>query len=104
MNTPKIMWITLLVSGLLFAQRAFADDVIKGQVQGAGAPIANSTVTLWQAGTGAPKQIAQTKTTGDGRFEFHHKDAANDTILYLIAAGGLQRPNQAAVTIRQLCC
>lgn len=41
MNTPKMMWITLLVSGLLFAQRAFADDAIKGQVLGGGAPIAN---------------------------------------------------------------
>jgi hypothetical protein len=88
MNTPKFMWISLLLSGLLLGQPAFADDAIRGQVQGGGAAIANSIVTLWQAGTGAPKQIAQTKTSGDGRFEIHHKDAANDTILYLIAAGG----------------
>ena len=88
MNTANFMRITLLVSGLLLAQPAFPDDAIKGQVLGGGAPIANSTVTLWQAGMGAPKQLAQTKTNGDGRFEVRSKDAADDTILYLIAAGG----------------
>ena len=33
-------------------------DRIEGQVLGAGAPIANSSVTLWAAGTGAPRQLA----------------------------------------------
>ena len=78
----------LIFSCFLFANQAFADETIKGQVLGGGAPVANSTVTLWEASAGAPKQLAQTKTNGDGRFEVHSKDAANDTILYLIAAGG----------------
>ena len=69
------------------AGRALADDVIKGQVLGGGAPVAKSTVTLWEASTGAPKQLAQTKTDSDGRFEVRGK-AGGETILYLIAAGG----------------
>jgi len=31
------------------AGQALADETIKGQVLGGGAPIANSTVTLWEA-------------------------------------------------------
>jgi len=72
----------------VLAGQTFSAQTIKGQVLGAGAPIANSTVTLWQASAGAPKQLAQAKTNADGRFEVHSKDAGNDTILYLIAAGG----------------
>ena len=53
----------------LIAGWASATDSIKGQVLGGGAPIAKSTVTLWEASADAPKQIAQTKTGDDGRFE-----------------------------------
>jgi len=84
----------LLVAVL--AEQASAEQLIKGQVLGAGAPIANSTVTLWQASSGAPKQLAQTKTNGDGRFEVRSKDAANDAILYLIAAGGTAKAKQGS--------
>ena len=45
-------------------------------------------MTLWEASAGAPKQLAQTKTDGDGRFEVRSEGAGNDRILYLIAAGG----------------
>jgi hypothetical protein len=70
------------------AQPAAAATHVEGHVQGGGGPIANSTVTLWEASAGAPKQLAQTKTDGDGRFEVRSAGAGNDTILYLIAAGG----------------
>ena len=43
---------------------------IEGQVEAGGGPIANSTVTLWAASAGEPKQLAQTKTGSDGRFSF----------------------------------
>ena len=33
---------------------------IEGQVQAGGGPLANSTVTLWAASAGDPKQLAQT--------------------------------------------
>ena len=38
----------LLAVGLSLAGEAFAAESMKGQVLGAGAPIAGSTVTLWQ--------------------------------------------------------
>jgi streptogramin lyase len=82
------MSVVLVVFGLLTAAQAFGEETIKGQVLGGGAPIAGSTVTLWEGSAGQPKQLAQTKTNGDGRFEIRSKGAGNDTTLYLIAAGG----------------
>ena len=38
---------------------------LSGTVQGAGKPIAGSTVTLYAAGTGAPVQLAQGNCTDD---------------------------------------
>src|SRR5271156_5061934 len=92
----------------LIAGSASAADSIRGQVLGGGAPIAKSTVTLWQASADAPKQIAQTKTGDDGRFELRTVGVGNaaivikgqrsratplsstptDAILYLVASGG----------------
>ena len=42
---------------------------------GGGAPVAQSTVTLWAASSEAPKQLAQTKTDNEGRFEIRGADA-----------------------------
>ena len=74
---------------------AFA-ATLDGQVQGGGVPIANSTVTLWSASAGSPKQLAQAKTGADGRFAFNAPDAADkgDT-LYLVAKGGISAANKA---------
>jgi len=69
---------------------------MKGQVLGGGAPIANATVTLWEASAGAPKQLAQTKTNKDGRFEMRSKRAGDTTLLYLIAAGGEAKAKQGS--------
>jgi hypothetical protein len=41
---------------------------LSGTVQGAKQPIAGSTVTLFAAGTGAPKQLAQGKSDDSGAF------------------------------------
>ena len=76
-----------LLSALLIG-RALAEETIKGQVLGAGAPIVKSTVTLWGANAGVPKQLAQTKTDGDGRFEIRSGGAHNNTSLYILATGG----------------
>jgi hypothetical protein len=74
-----------IVSGV-YAQ---ATDSINGQVLGGGAPIANSTVTLWAASASAPKQLAQVRTGADGRFAMSTAGASgNDASLYLIAKGG----------------
>jgi len=62
---------------------------LSGQVQGAGAPITGSTVTLFTASAGAPKQLAQAKTGADGRFAITAPDNPSvDGSLYLIAQGG----------------
>jgi hypothetical protein len=97
----------IFVVSLSFAGCAFAADAIKGQVLGGGAPIAGSTVTLWQASADVPKQISQTKTGDDGRFELRTAGGGSavaargrhsvvstpiattsDAIFYLVASGG----------------
>ena len=104
MNPAKYSWdsrvpapVTALVFAfmtVLFAAPANAAENINGQVLGAGAPIANSTVTLWAASAGAPKPLAQTRTAADGRFAISAA-AANDSSLYLIAKGGIPAANKA---------
>jgi|SRR5271157_4668768 len=60
---------------------ANAADNINGQVLGAGAPIANSTVTGWAESVGAPKQLGQAHTGADGRFTFSAGATGNDLSL-----------------------
>ena len=81
---------SMLIAGLFgyLCGPAEAGVRIEGQVQGGGAPIANSTVTLWEASAGAPRQLGQAKTDRDGRYEVRSDGAGNGAILYLIAAGG----------------
>ncbi len=86
---------TMFVAIVLSAGAAFAADSIKGQVLGGGAPIAKSTVTLWEASAGAPKQLDQAKTNDDGRFEVRAKGAHGDGVLYLVAAGGVPKASKA---------
>ena len=86
----KLTTAALAISGMFLATRAFAAD-IRGQVMGGGAPIAQSTVTLWAASSDAPKQLAQTKTDNEGRFEIRNPGAQTDSSLYLVATGGEPR-------------
>ncbi len=106
MNPAKYSWdrrvsapVTALVFAFMtvvFAAPANAAENINGQVLGAGAPIANSTVTLWAASAGAPKQLAQARTGADGRFAISAAEApGNDSSLYLIAKGGTPAANKA---------
>jgi hypothetical protein len=90
----KLTLAALAVAAMFLPTQAFAAD-IKGQVIGGGAPIAKSTVTLWEAGADAPKQLAQTKTNDDGRFEVRPKGAHSDAILYLVANGGVPGASKA---------
>ena len=87
---------TMFVAILLSAGAAFAADSIKGQVLGGGAPIAKSTVTLWEASADAPKQLDQTKSSDDGRFEVRAKGAHSDGVLYLVANGGVPKASKAS--------
>jgi len=91
LTTPvrKLVLRTLLVASVLLARLASAAGSIKGQVLGGGAPIAQSTVTLWEASANAPKKLTETKTNAEGQFEISGTEArGSETILYLVATGG----------------
>ena len=87
-SSMKLTLGATLVALLIFAGHAFAADSIKGQVLGGGAPIAQSTVTLWAASADAPAQLAATKTDNEGRFELTSHGAPVDSSLYVVATGG----------------
>src|SRR5262245_57018094 len=70
---------------------------IEGQVQAGGGPLANSTVTLWGASAGEPRQLAQARTSSDGRFELGSQESLGaDVILYVVAKGGEAAVNKGA--------
>ena len=81
----------MLTGGLLgcICTPADADVRIEGQVQASGASLANSTVTLWAASAGEPRQLAQGKSGSDGRFQLLSQETpGTDVSLYLVAKGG----------------
>jgi len=79
---------SILLFTLAFTQvRAIAAD-LAGTVQGAGLPIAGSTVMLYAAATGAPTQVAQGKTDDSGAFKLDVDQTPADSVLYLVAKGG----------------
>jgi len=99
---------SILLFTLAFAEvRAMAVE-LAGNVQGAGLPIAGSTVTLYAAGTGAPKQLAQGKTDDNGAFKLDAGHTRSDSVLYVIAKGGTPKaatdkgPNDAIVLLAVL--
>lgn len=83
--------------GLLSAvsAAAAATATMAGQVLGGGAPVASSTVTLWAATSGEPRQLAQTRTGADGRFVLDTPGAVEGTSLYLVARGGRSAADKA---------
>jgi len=81
----------LLAIGLLAGPLgpATAAVRIQGQVQVGGGPLANSAVTLWAASAGQPRQLAQTRTSSEGRFALGSQETLGaDAVLYLVAKGG----------------
>ena len=82
--------------GFLLGGSASAADV-SGRVLGAGAPIVNSTVTLWAASSTAPRQVAQARTDADGRFSLAAPPGASeDSAFYLVATGGQPAANKSS--------
>jgi streptogramin lyase len=82
----------LFIAVVLLPVMASADDRIEGWVEGGGLPIAKADVTLWAAGSGAPRKLAVSQTGDDGKFDMTlagEKKGAG--VLYLIARG----PNPA---------
>jgi hypothetical protein len=84
----KLTPVVLAFSTLCLARRASAADLIRGVVKSGDVPIAQSTVTLFEASADAPKQLAQTKTDNEGRFEIRTEGAQPGSSLYLLARGG----------------
>jgi hypothetical protein len=88
MQRPSLS-IALAASGLLLGGPALAAEHLKGEVLGGGAPIADSTVTLWAAGQAAPKELGRTRTDAEGRFSLRVAHAPTGAeSLYLVAQGG----------------
>ena len=84
------------LASALIAGQAVADGV-SGRVLGGGAPIANSTVTLWAATAGAPAQLGQAKTDSNGQFSLTATAMpATDASLYLVAKGGKAAADKSA--------
>jgi hypothetical protein len=90
---------SLIAGGLLagICGSATAAVNIEGRVDAGGGPLANSTVTLWAASAGEPKQLAQTKTGSDGRFQLGTNETpGTDVVLYLVAKGGVATVNKSS--------
>src|SRR5271165_5527246 len=85
MRAPLLAFALVTVA---FGQVAAAQQLV-GHVYGGGGPVAESTVTLWAAGQGAPTKLSETKAREDGAFDltFDTQRAGGD-VLYLIARGG----------------
>ena len=94
----KALLVALLSLGTLCAPGPTAAAVrIEGQVQAGSGPLANSVVTLWGATAAEPRQLAQVRTSSDGRFQIGSDETISaDVILYLVAKGG---DNPAAVLL-----
>jgi hypothetical protein len=89
----------LLALGVLASEcgPAAAAVRIEGQVQAGGGPLANSTVTLWAASPADPRQLAQTTTNSDGRFQIDSQETIGaDVTLYVIAKGGEAAVNKGS--------
>jgi hypothetical protein len=70
---------------------------IEGQVQAGGSPLANSTVTLWAASAGEPRQLAQTRADSEGRFQLGSSETVETgVVLYVVAKGGEAQVNKGS--------
>ena len=95
MDRTHIAAMLLTVGWLGLCGPAVAAVRIGGQVQVAGGPVASSTVTLWAASVGEPKQLDQTKTGADGRFGLSTAETpGKDIVLYVVAEGGVATVEQ----------
>lgn len=93
-NHIAAMLLTSVLLGLTCIPGSAAVS-INGRVQAGGGPVAASTVTLWAASAGEPRQLAQAKSGSDGRFQLGTDETPGaDVILYLIAKGGAATVNK----------
>src|SRR5215831_830187 len=97
-NKARIPTVLLIVGILGCASDPTAAAVrIEGQVQAGGSALVNSTVTLWAASAGEPRQLAQTRADSEGRFQLGSQETIGaDVILYLVAKGGEAAVNRGS--------
>jgi hypothetical protein len=99
LKIEKVDIAAMLLTGLLgcACSPVAAAVRIEGKVQAGGGPVESSTVTLWAASAGEPKQLAQTRTDNDGRFELGTDETPSaDVSLYLVAKGGVATVNKGS--------
>jgi hypothetical protein len=84
MSKSSMMAVASAAAALL-SSPAFADP-LAGQVTAAGAPVAGATITLYAAGDGAPRQLAESRTGADGRFTLNADSGG--AVVYVVAKGG----------------
>jgi hypothetical protein len=78
----------MLAATAVLAASAASARLVEGRVLGGNAAIAGSTVTVWAASAGTPREIGHATTDGEGRFSVDVPVAADGTSHYLIAKGG----------------
>jgi hypothetical protein len=91
----------LCMSGLLLAgmhaKSTFCSEHLSGEVLAAGAPIAASTVVLWEASSHVPRKLGEAKTNNQGQFEIRNTAARGaDSFLYLVATGGIPKVQKSS--------
>jgi hypothetical protein len=87
--------LALSVAAALCARGAAAQS-INGRVMNAGAPIAKSVVTLWEAGATSPRKLAKAVSNDAGAFELRGRAIRNDDVLYVVATGGQPKVGNAS--------
>jgi hypothetical protein len=104
MSVTKIIWFAAIVvfgaataAGTEASAQQRSGVRVEGQVQAGGGSLANSTVTLWAASAGEPRQLAQARTNNDGRFELGSQETLGaEVLLYLVAKGGEAAVNKGS--------
>ena len=98
-SRPVRSALALGVLGLLAWASGPADAAVRieGRVEAGGGAVGGSTVTLWAASAGDPKQLAQTKSADDGGFPLSADETSGSgASLYLIAKGGVASVNKGS--------
>jgi hypothetical protein len=98
-----ILFKTTFLSIILFSGMHLMAADTEGRVLLAGSPVGGSTVILYSAGTGAPRQLAQGKTDAKGYFKLHEDELLKEGIFYIVAEGGTPSTAEAKVPNAGIC-
>ena len=81
------MIIALADGALTNRAAAQSSGPLVGRVQVGGRPVADATVTLYAAGTGAPQRLGEDRTGANGAFTLDASQAPRDSVLFVVAKG-----------------